>query len=236
MSEMQQSPEPREQAATSENIGQQPAVASNVKAVTRGYTSERGPFKMNANPAITTPIPSEKIKDDAAAGIFDYSALAEKFGEAPTRAKVIELVKAFTDGTSSTLLFGQGGPQGMSLAHVWFGANFPLFRHSHPAYGDCLYYVITGEIVMGKTRLGAGSTFFLPNGQPYKYTAGPAGVELLEFRAGGGVKGAPTMTLDELSLEALDGLIDTYRENHDQWQHPARIGEVAFVQQELDFG
>ena len=124
----------------------------------------------------------------------------------------------------------------MSLAHVWFGANFPLFRHSHPALGDCLYYVVAGEITMGKRRLGPGSTFFIPNGQPYKYTAGPAGVELLEFRAGGGVKGAPFMTLDELSLEAVDRLLAVYRQNHANWQQPQRIGDVAFRQQKLDFG
>jgi hypothetical protein len=204
--------------------------------VTRGYVSERGPFKINENPAINTPIPSSKIKDEHAASGFDYSALAEKFGENETREKVVEMVKAFTDGTSTTMLFAQGGKNGMSLAHAWFGANFPLFRHSHPAYGDCLYYVIAGEITLGKRRLKPGSTFFLPNGMPYKYTAGPAGVELLEFRAGGGVKGAPGISLDELSLDALDKLIEGYNENHDKWQHPANIGDVAYQQRELDFG
>jgi len=204
--------------------------------VTRGYVSERGPFKINENPALSTPIPSSKIKDEHAAKAFDYTTLAEKFGEDATKEKVIDLVKAFTDGTSSTLLFGQGGKNGMSLAHVWFGANFPLFRHSHPAYGDCLYYVVAGEISLGKRKLGPGSTFFIPNGMPYKYTAGPAGVELLEYRAGGGVKGAPNMTLDELSLDAVDQLIETYRDNHDQWQQPEKIGDIAFKQKELDFG
>lgn len=204
--------------------------------ITRGYASERGPFKINENPELTTPIPSTKIKDDHAAAAFDYSTLAEKFGEEATREKVVELVKAFTDGNSSTLLFAQGGKNGMTLAHVWFGANFPLFRHSHPAYGDCLYYVIAGEISLGKRKLGPGSTFFLPNGMPYKYTAGPAGVELLEFRSGGGVKGAPNMTLDELSLDAIDQLIDTYNDNHDQWVQPKKIGDVAFLQKELEFG
>lgn len=89
---------------------------------------------------------------------------------------------------------------------------------------------------MGNKRLGKGSTFFLPNGQPYKYTAGPAGVELLEFRAGGGVKEAPGLCLDELSLEAIDHLIDNYKTNKPLWQAPEHIGDVAFKQQELDFG
>ena len=107
--------------------------------------------------------------------------LAEKYGEEETRGKVVALVKAFTEETSSTLLFAQRAANGMTLAHVWFGANFPLFRHRHHPYEDCLYYVITGEVTLGKRRLGPGSNFFLPNGMPYKYKAGPAGVELLEF-------------------------------------------------------
>jgi hypothetical protein len=106
----------------------------------------------------------------------------------------------------------------MTLAHVWFGANFPLLRHRHPPYGDYLYYVITGEITLGKRRLGPRSTFFLPNGMPHKYTTGPAGVELMEFCSGGGVKNAPAMSLDELSLDAIDKLTDTCNENHKNWQ------------------
>ena len=204
--------------------------------ITRGYVSERGPFKINENPAINTPLPSGKLNEEHAAKAFDYSTLAEKYGEEAVREKVVEMAKSFSEGTSTTLLFGQGGPSGMSLAHVWFGANFPLFRHSHPQYGDCLYYVIAGEISLGKRKLGPGSTFFLPNGMPYKYTAGPAGVELLEFRAGGGVKDAPGLSLDELSLDALDRLIEGYKANRDKWQQPKKIGDVAFRQQELDFG
>ena len=57
----------------------------------------------------------------------------------------------------------------MNLVHVWFGPNLPLFRHSHPRYGDCLYYVVAGEIILGRRHLGPGSGFFVPNGMPYKY-------------------------------------------------------------------
>ena len=63
---------------------------------------------------------------------FDISALAEKFGEAPAREKLVDMLKALGPGVSTTMLFSQPGPNGMSLAHVWFGADFPLFRHSHP--------------------------------------------------------------------------------------------------------
>ncbi len=91
-------------------------------------------------------------------------------------------------------------------------------------------------MTLGKRKLKPGSTFFLPNGMPYKYTAGPAGVELLEFRAGGGVSEAPGRYLDELSLDAIDKLIDCYKANRHLWEAPENIGDVAFKQQELDFG
>jgi len=206
------------------------------KVVTRGYESERGPFAMNANPKVNRPNPDAPFSEEGVAQYFDYGALAEKYGEAAARSRVVAMARAFRGGAATTPLFAQGGPNGMSLVHVWFGANFELFRHSHPRYGDCLYYVVAGEIRMGKQTLGPGSTFFLPNGQPYKYTAGPAGVELLEFRAGGGVEDAPGMCLDELTLDAIDRLVDNYDSNRHLWQAPEHIGDVAFRQHELDFG
>lgn len=209
---------------------------SKLEVVTRGYVSDRGPFTLNANPKVNRPDPDAPFSEEGAAEYFDYGALAAKYGEEAAREKVVEMARAFRGGAATTPLFAQGGPNGMSLVHVWFGANFELFRHSHPKFGDCLYYVVAGEIRMGKQVLKPGSTFFLPNGQPYKYTAGPAGVELLEFRAGGGVHEAPGMCLDELTLDAMDRLIENYRQNRDKWEAPVNIGDVAFKQQELDFG
>lgn len=203
-------------------------------ARSKKYVSQRGPFSMNANPAIVPPTPREKIKTERTADGFAHEPLAEKYGEEAAREKIGEMVKAFIPGTSTTPLLSQSGPNGMSLVHVWFGANFPLFRHSHPRYGDCLYYVVGGEITMGRQTLGAGSTFFVPNGQPYKYTAGPAGVELLEFRAGGGEPEAPGMKLDENSFASMDTIIEGSYANDAQWEIPKKIGDTAVRQARLD--
>lgn len=200
----------------------------------RGYTSKRGPFEINANPAINPAAPREVVNVEKAADGFAHQPLSEKYGEETARKKIGEMVQAFVPGASTTPLFSQKGPNGMSLVHVWFGPNFPLFRHSHPRYGDCLYYVAGGEIIMGGRTLRAGSTFFLPNGQPYKYTAGPAGVELLEFRAGGGDREAPGMKLDEHSLEPIQKIIDGSYENEDRWRVPERIGDTAIRQARID--
>lgn len=72
------------------------------------------------------------------------------------------------------------GAPGVSLTKVWFKSGFPLPLHSHS--GDCLYYILAGSIKMGTEVLGAGDGFFVGSDVPYTYTAGPEGVEVLEFR------------------------------------------------------
>ncbi len=198
------------------------------------YVSERGPFAINANPPINKPYPREKVDGDLAAAAVPHRSLADKLGENTAGQKVGEMVKAFMPGTCTTDLFKQPGPDGMTLAHIWFGPNFILWRHSHPGLGDGLYYVVAGEIIMGKRRLGAGSTIFMPNDQPYKYTAGPAGVELLEFRSGGGTDGAPGLNLEETSLDSVQKIIDGSYENDHLWEAPERIGDTALRQAKIE--
>jgi hypothetical protein len=201
----------------------------------RKYVSERGPFEVFDNTRINQPGPKRPVDVDQTAAYFEHSALAAKYGEEPVRQKIAEMAESIQGGAATTVLFSQNKPNGMSLVHVWFGPNFPLFAHSHPLYGDCLYYVVAGEAILGRKRLGPGAGFFVPNGQPYKYTAGPAGVELLEFRAGGGEPGTPGMKLDEHSLDSIQRIIDTAREHGESWKAPEHIGDTAFRQAELDF-
>jgi quercetin dioxygenase-like cupin family protein len=84
-------------------------------------------------------------------------------------------------GQTVKVLYRQSEEEGgFSLVYAWFKPHFPLPRHSHSA--DCLYYVIAGSAVMGNQTLKAGDGFFVPSGAPYQYSAGPEGVEVLEFR------------------------------------------------------
>ena len=87
--------------------------------------------------------------------------------------------------------------------------------------------MVAGEIILGKRRLGPGSGFFVPNGHPYKYVAGPIGVEVLEFRAGGGDSSAPGMKLDEHSLEGIQRIIDGASKASDAWNIPENVGDTA---------
>jgi hypothetical protein len=202
-------------------------------AVSRKRVSERGPFEVFTNTKINRPGPPRPVSADVVADYFEHGELAEKHGEQPVREKIAQMVESIQGGSAVTPLFSQKGPGGMSLVHAWFGPNFPLFAHSHPRYGDCLYYVVAGEAILGKRRLGPGAGFFVPNGHPYKYTAGPAGVEVLEFRAGGGEADAPGMKLDEHSLGAIQSLIERANEHRESWQAPENIGDTAFRQAEL---
>ncbi len=101
-------------------------------------------------------------------------------------AGITQLYEAgVSDGYSSRVLFESGGTNGFSLIYAWFKGNFPLTAHLHNA--DCLYFVIGGELTLGKgiasEIVRAGDGFFVPAGQMYGYTAGPEGVEVLEFRS-----------------------------------------------------
>lgn len=117
---------------------------------------------------------------------------------------------AMGGGQVVKVLFGDPDAEGLSLVWSWFGPDFVLPRHAHSA--DCLYYVTKGELHMGRNVLRAGDGFFVPADAPYAYTAGPEGVEILEFRS------ATTfdMRITE-SLERWARIVDGIHEHRDQW-------------------
>ena len=195
------------------------------------YRSERGGFEIyNAPPLAAPPAPGEVAEEDVAAAVdvFDYSDLVDDNHPVDdVRASVADMIRAISPGNIVTPLFSQDGEEGMSLVHAWFGPHFPLFRHSHPRFGDCLYYVVAGQVVLGSRVLNPGDGFFVPNGMPYKYQAGPDGVEILEFRAGGGIDNAAVIKLHEPSVDAIDRLTAAAVEHHDDWTDPpARVADV----------
>lgn len=69
---------------------------------------------------------------------------------------------------------------GVSLTHAWFKSDYTVPRHSHDA--DCLYYVLSGEILFGTQVLKAGDGMFVPAGDGYTLQAGKKGAVFLEFR------------------------------------------------------
>jgi mannose-6-phosphate isomerase-like protein (cupin superfamily) len=81
------------------------------------------------------------------------------------------------DGQVVKLLYAAPG---FSLTHVWFKSGYPLPVHSHNC--DCLYYIVSGSLQMGRETLSSGDGFFIGADVAYTYVPGPQGVEVLEFR------------------------------------------------------
>ena len=88
------------------------------------------------------------------------------------------LEAGFADGNIVKTLFSRPG---FSLTYAWFKSGFPLPLHTHNV--DCLYYVVAGSLQLGTDTLGPGDGFFVGAGKAYRYTPGPEGVEVLEFRS-----------------------------------------------------
>jgi quercetin dioxygenase-like cupin family protein len=119
--------------------------------------------------------------------------------------------RSLAEGQRVTVLFKGEGPDSFSLVHAWFGAGFRLPRHSHSA--DCLYYVIKGEAHMGSRVLGPGDGVFIKAEAPYTYTAGPEGIEILEFR----LSTSFDMKVRDQTVESWKPIMDAAMANHDAW-------------------
>jgi hypothetical protein len=117
------------------------------------------------------------------------------------------------EGAENRMLFSGGG---FSLAYAWFKSGFPLPRHSHDS--DCLYYVVSGSLLMGDQELKAGDGFFVGGDVPYAYVPGPEGVEILEFRA--------TQRFDIKMLAGAgafwDRALETVKAKRDAWPKERR--------------
>jgi hypothetical protein len=117
---------------------------------------------------------------------------------------------AMSSGHVVKVLFGDPASPGMSLVWSWFAPHYPLPRHSHSA--DCLYYVTKGEAHLGNRVVHEGEGFFVAADAPYAYTAGPDGIEILEFR---GVSSFD-MQITE-SLPRWASIAETVREHRAEW-------------------
>lgn len=121
---------------------------------------------------------------------------------------------ALSGGHLTKVLYREDGEEGMSLVWAWFGPDYTLPRHSHDA--DCLYFVLSGEAHLGNRVVPAGGGFFVPADAPYAYSAGPEGVQVLEFRNAT----AFDMKITE-KLDRWDHILENAREHKDEWREAA---------------
>ena len=105
---------------------------------------------------------------------------------------------------------------GFSLVYAWFKSGYPLPRHTHNS--NCLYYIVAGSLHMGKEELKAGDGFFVGKDVPYTYTAGDAGVEILEFRA----CEAFNIKLMADNPAFWDRAVETVKLKHKEWRNETK--------------
>ena len=123
---------------------------------------------------------------------------------------------ASSECSVSRMLVHQSAAEGgMSVVYLFFKPGFPLFRHMHDV--DSLYVVISGSAVdfMGSETLRPGDCFAVKAGNPYYYTAGPEGVEVLEM-----FHGADTVTVIYTDNPAgrLEEAEEAVRTHRDAWR------------------
>jgi len=145
---------------------------------------------------------------DAAPSLYETGMMSMPTTDPPAPDQMVEW--ALSGGHDVKVLFRQAEENGMSLVWSRFEAGYPLPRHSHSA--DCLYYVVAGEARLGNRTVPAGGGFFVPKDAPYAYTAGPDGIEILEFRN----VSAFDMQITE-SIDRWGRILDEVRDRKEAW-------------------
>jgi hypothetical protein len=127
-------------------------------------------------------------------------------------AKMMALGAQAGSGERAVCVYREPGETGLSLCYAWFKSNYVLVKHSHDA--DCIYYVLSGELHAGSAVLKPGDGIFVPCDHPYTFTAGPDGVEFVEFR---------NATQFHIHLKGNDAahwdkIANAYRDNKENWE------------------
>jgi|SRR6516164_9437927 quercetin dioxygenase-like cupin family protein len=117
-------------------------------------------------------------------------------------------------GSDVRVLYRGDQPDSFSLVHAKFQPGYRLPRHTHSS--DCLYFVLSGEAIMGNRVIHAGDGFFVKSGSPYAYAAGEQGVEVLEFRAS---TRFDIQVLDQ-TVERWRPIVDAAVANRNSWSLP----------------
>jgi quercetin dioxygenase-like cupin family protein len=150
------------------------------------------------------------FRDRDAPSLDETGMMQAKLSEEAKTGSTQLVESGVLDGSVVRQLFRHAGEDGFSLVHVWFKPNYHLPRHSHDA--DCLYYVLSGEVIMGSQVLAAGDGFYVPLDQSYGYRAGPEGVEVLEFRHSTSFD----IRIDE-KPEVFGRILQTVKDNRTKW-------------------
>lgn len=120
-------------------------------------------------------------------------------------------VALLAGGTAIDVVFRDDGPNGFSLANMRLAPDYILPTHRHDV--DCLYYVQSGSILLGRRRIDAGGGFLVRANRAYGYRAGPEGATVLEFRHATGFN----MVVTETSRAKWREMVEVAEQN-EGWQ------------------
>ena len=73
-----------------------------------------------------------------------------------------------------------GGDNELQLFEASIAPNAKVSLHAHEA--DEIIYVLSGEMRIGRKKLGPGASVFVAGKTLYGFSAGPSGVRFLNFR------------------------------------------------------
>ena len=111
------------------------------------------------------------------AGVVDWQPVHEavpgEIAERMSRAEREADVRILHPGSSEEL----------QLFEARIGADEEVSLHAHAS--DEIIYVLDGELLIGRKRLGPGASVFVGGNTLYGFKAGPAGLRFLNFRGHG---------------------------------------------------
>lgn len=93
-----------------------------------------------------------------------------------------EVLALLSEGELSSEIYvhERGTEDSPRLSEVRFPPHAAVEVHSHDE--DEIIYIVKGELRLGQRPLGPGSSLFVSGGTFYSFSAGPAGVQFLNFR------------------------------------------------------
>lgn len=131
-------------------------------------------------------------------------------------------VSLLAGGSVVDVVFQDSRSNGFSLTNLRLAPNYILPAHTHNV--DCLYYVVSGWIMLGRRRIDPGGGFLVMANRPYGYRAGSAGATVLEFRQSTGFN----LVVTETSTAKWREIFDVVAENKG-W--PGFVESVALAKE-----
>ena len=107
-----------------------------------------------------------------------WTRIRDRAGDSPPKV----FSQLATSELESSMTFHEvGSDSELQLAELEYIPGAEAVTHKHD--DDEIIYVVRGEMRLGGKVLSAGSSVYIPGKTYYSFTAGPAGLRIVNFRA-----------------------------------------------------